>query len=84
MALHRFADLVDVVNCSQVLLPNLFVDLFAVDINAPWSVNPDSDLPTLDLDDRDDDVVADDNGLARPTCKYEHQVTGNSMRVRVV
>src|SRR5690606_23375505 len=59
---------------------DLGMDLFAVDRHRSRGVDAEAHLVALDLEDRDDDLAADDDGLVAPSRQDEHQAAANGTR----
>ena len=77
-----FASIRGAGDCSDVLLPHLLVDLLAMDLDVAGSVYAYTNLAALDLDDRDDDVVPDDDRFAGAAGQYQHQRLPSSIGAR--
>jgi hypothetical protein len=52
------------------LRPDAFVYLFAMHLNVPWGVDPDSDLPAFHSENGDAYVISDPDAFADAASKY--------------
>src|SRR4051794_24039796 len=66
--------------CRAILALDLGVDLFAVDAYRPGGLDAEADVVAPDLEDRNDDVVADDDGLVGPAAEDQHQAPTSPAR----
>src|SRR6185437_12379577 len=57
-----------------IFLTDQVVDFFAMDANFTGGVNAQAHFVAANIDDRNDDVVADDDGLIFLPREYEHNV----------